>query len=539
MLILDDGNRNFSYAFEDNGNSIMTINLKFTSYIPPKTILKLVTNISAVVQDNIVYSLMTKSFEIGLNEFITYTEIENNTIQAGGSIGSISAIILQATNLFHTIKGKATYKSALDLQIFGSKRFIQINYPPNLNSLYANTEPAPANLGLIPNIIQMAIGDIIDSTTISPGKFSEYGISPYFLISFGKEIVLLLFIALIICLVTVLEKKIIKIKNPMIKNLCSKICNFFKYNFFLLFCLSNYMSLIQSLVLQFFTSLESENSTRFKTVNNLFALAFAIFGIMVIIFILYHIISYIEVIQKNSDARYPEQTKILFNDTKKTDLIHSFFSMIVVGRVIIHVLIIILARNSPITVIILITILNSLMLYFLIIKRPFIDKISIIREVGSEIIIFIGYLFDFLFIYLENGQENEDLATRMTFGWVMIIITMVMFMWSAGFYICEQIKKIWIGVAPLIRKYRSNSKIAQIVPMPCPSEINLTSTSRIPFKRNTPLQIELYSAITDFGSQSQSHSHSEIHSQIQSQENINERLDFTSDIKSKWKIINF
>lgn len=272
-------------------------------------------------------------------------------------------------------------------------RYMNIAYPPMLQKVLDEQNPTRSPLSLINHVAQN-----LKSTYASdqlPWNFGRYGLHSRFLINFLPPLISISVILLVVLGVWVsllCTKKYKGINTVLEKTLMA-----LRWNFVMTFLLSNYDGLI------IFSSLEFHSAHLNQTVSVISIILAIVFSTAVLLIFIKTSVIVIEIIHDNTSHKQDttsqsgddlkqrhKRYEVYYENFKSSTLDRQAFLVLFSCKISLYYLIISYLYTNPLLQAALLVVLDIFMLLYLLIRRPFVQKLKLINHVIQEVILLVA-----------------------------------------------------------------------------------------------------------------------------------------------------
>ena len=334
-------------------------------------------------------------------------------------------------------------------------KYMKINYPPKLQYLLDEQAFDFYFTESLPDIGENLKNKFSDHLLLE--NFEKYGLASSFIVNFWESLLFLLIIGVFVLFLFIVSK--IKFKSVFIERIKKKIHITIKWNFLF----SSLTVLYSSMVL--FTSLELRtlnfNTSKKALGYDIFSFVtclFTNFTTICMIFKTFHII-----FEVRKTAHKKEEYEVLYETFKSNSFLQQAFMPIFTLRVILFALIIAYLFEHPLTQALLMTFGGIFMILYMILFRPFVERLELLEYILSEIVIFCVNICLLVFAVLD-GTENDTPEVRQKLGSAVIAfniaLTLLIFVYNCVKTII-MIKEIYYK----LKIYYKTSKSTNVHPM--------------------------------------------------------------------------
>ncbi len=329
--------------------------------------------------------------------------------------------------------------AGLSGKIFSQIKYLDINYSEELREAFALWDLDLFTLGLDFEMPSFLLNQIEDREL--PILFEKYSVNSSYLLNFWSVTIMLMIFTLIYCFTKIVELAAKVCKSQYLpykgaKTIRVIIQNFLFIQIYNLFGESLFYSVLD------WRSINLERGTAWLSL--FLSLSYQIIIVGTLIFHFKLILSY-QAIKKKGDRscnkRELEQFSIdqagnqfLFRDFKDNGFILQGFLFYFTLRDLLLNLVFTTLNHFPLIQTTLLLATNIIMIVYLILKQPFIDKLDFIQQIFFEVFVFVVNS-SICIMALCDAHEFEAIGLRIALGKVIIIISMVFFIVTIIFVI--------------------------------------------------------------------------------------------------------
>ena len=158
-----------------------------------------------------------------------------------------------------------------------------------------------------------------------------------------------------------------------------------------------------------------------------------------------------------------EKYDIVYNDFKQNTKIFHFLMIFDLGRYFLIGIIVASLENSPLTVLSLLLILNSLFVLFLLIYFPFREKLKNFLTIISELANVLATI-GALIVGVCDKNEIYDANLRLEAGWMIIYANIIIVISLLSTFFVMLIQSIWKIIKKLIDIKKSRTQVTHLSP---------------------------------------------------------------------------
>jgi len=330
--------------------------------------------------------------------------------------------------------------AAISGKVFSNIKYINISYSSELQNALETWTPNYISFGFNDNMPDSIETRFVNSSV--PYVFSKHQVNSCFLINFWEPLIMLVLLILLLVIVLLADWAISYWKKDK-RSLQYRVITRVKV-MILNFLIVQLYGLYGDVV--FFALIEFQNQRLTPGLNLLSVFAIVILGgAMLLGFFLHlNLLKRYQNLKNNFGGNAETKQhfdnwikdhagiQVIFGDFKDYSLIHQSFLLIMTIRDILFSLILSTLFNHPLVECILILLMNIAMLVYLLIRRPFREKIGQIQQVVLELITMVVNV-SVLILAVFDARNSEAFDQRKTIGKLLIVINMVFNFAIVGF----------------------------------------------------------------------------------------------------------
>ena len=400
---------------------------------------------------------ITKSATIKLKEIYPFSPAEIQVIGTTANFTSAGGATIGGGQAASSVAGGALSLSLVRMQIIGEivqlLRLIDINWPPNVQSLFSETEYDPSSIVVEMDLIQSWNQFLEDRNTSLPRNYQVYEVDLFFSENYSSEISNIFVLSIItvfgVVITSYLRKKLQRYtskhtlpKTNAAKSCRSRLVRFLHYlsralnrfdsaifwNFAMLFTLAIFQpGVFWSLLNINYYSTLIEPPTPYTHATLAIAIISLILYLSLMGFVFYAVISNFKYLINTKESLWPTHIKPyrnLFEDFDCENKLQLLFVPISMLKSLFYAMTLVFLPPYPIAQIAIIWGLSAAFIVYMIIKRPLKDKWTRIITLVVELFGF-GCMSIGLVLPLIEKAAELDASTRDEIGFVFIAFTII------------------------------------------------------------------------------------------------------------------
>jgi len=339
-------------------------------------------------------------------------------------------------------KGRGiSLSAAISGKIFSQIKYLNISYSGELEVALLTWMTSFVSLGLTPDLPESVVEKIPDRPV--PYVFEKYDVPSSFLLNFWEDLGVVVFVTAIWLLFKGAEYFVSSQKGSRIASLTRKI-RVIAQNFLITALYGVYGDLVMFSIIEYRTLVFGWNLSLLSFITSV------VFLIIMTISFWYQtklLVTY-QKLKKQDQPAAPNNTpelleeftkkhegsQVLFKDFKDYSLAPQLFTFFLSARDLLFSLILATMFEHPLAQTLIITILDCLMIVYLLIKRPFESSFDAAQQIFFEIISLVVIVTVSINAILDEGKY-EAMGTRINIGKLLIVANMIFNFVTASFMV--------------------------------------------------------------------------------------------------------